>query len=581
MNQDSDHLYSEPFRWSRTLMFCAAAAVLLLLLGRNALISSEGDLAECVREILRGRDIFADGMWIGKPDAPGVFFAARLTAYLAEVVGLSEWTLRLPSALAALAALAGMVTLADTLFGRRTGTLAGWLLIGSYGFLFWGRHASWHMMPAAALIWTAALAVRPEKRFFGTAVLLTLILTGTLLWGWFFVLPLLAAVPLFRAGGFALSGWKIRVGAVLAAVAATAAIALLLSDVFRRGFVGGWVGFAAAQRQVWRCSRQVMIWSSTDRRPWYEALENLPRLLLPWVPLTVLAIFALWRERRELTPGLKALLRSAGLLILLCGIFPGRRWQYQLPMLPTFTILTAAGLTVVPDAGWNRRIGRLLLLAFALLGSLAATVAVTYPLWPLLLKITPPLTIIPGVPLFGLLALTLLVFDHPDGVAARSSGLTSPWTGGILAGVVLGVSLWCVTIPSLTKFRRGRIFWRKCGQETRTLPMDHVIFAGSAPRHEELFYMDPPGEAAVKPDPQSFREHLMTRKTGSVVVIVRRRDRAAFNMAAQAAGREFRSKPKLREGMPLRLWGRPESADKRYELYDLETVNYGGVSHAQ
>ena len=578
MNDESDH---PPIRWPRALMFCAAAGALLLLLGRNALISSEGTLAECVREFMLGCDVFADGMWGGAPDAPGALFAARFTAYLANVAGLSEWIVRLPSALAALVMLAGTVALADGLFGRRTGTLAGWLMIGSYGFLFWGRHASWHMMPAAALVWTAALAVRPEKRFFGTAALLTLILTGILLWGWFFVLPLAAMTPLFRVGGFAASDWKVRIGAVLAALAATAAIVLLLTESYRRGIADGWQAFAAVEEQVWRSSRQVMIWSAANRRAWYESLENLPRLLLPWVPLTALALYNFWRSRRESTRESTALLWTAGLLVLLTGIFPGRRWQYQLSMLPAFTVLTAAGLAAVADAGWNRRVGVLMALIFTLLGSFCVAVPVTYPLWPLLLKTAPPLTLLFGVPLCGLLALTLLIFGRTDGALGRLSALERPWIGGVLAGVALGVALWCVTIPSLTIFRRGRVFWRGCGQVTRTLRTDQVVFAGGEPGHEEMFYLGLPENATSAPDPESFREHLKTRKTGPVVVLIRRRDRNRFFKAAQEGGWEFPSKPRLREGVPLRLWGKAESSGKRYELYDLESINYGGVSHAQ
>lgn len=561
----------------------AALAALLLLLGRNALVSSEGDLAECVREILQGREVFpCGGVWV--PDAPGDLFLGRLTALLAGVLGNTEWTLRLPSVLAALLTLGGTMKLTAAFFDRKTAFAAGWLTIGSYGFLFWGRHASWHMMPAATTVWCAVLLVRSEKRFASAAALGVLALTGMLWWGWFFLLPLLALTPLFRQGGFVRAGKWYWCGAGLtAALAALAGFGLLICS-FAPG-IGEIPRYALEMEyEVWHTSRVLMLWPGAGNLSWYGALENLPRLLLPWVPLTAVALAGMIVRRRELSPDVRRLLWTAGLLMALTGIFPGRRWQYQLPMLPVFLVLTAGGVT--GECGverWNFRVGQGMEILFSLLGSLAAAVAVTYPVWDMLLKVSPPLSIMVGVPLLGLLAVVLLIFDTgPTCAVERSSGMRGAWSGYILAGTVLSVALWSVTVPSLTKFRSGRPFWRKCGAIVRTFPPENIILAGNPPNASELYYLDLPGEATAVAEPEPFRRCLNSCiKGGQAVVILRRRDAEKFIRATLGTRWGWREKPEIREGVPLRLVGKADKEEKRYELYCLDLLKYGGKQHAK
>lgn len=561
----------------------AALAALLLLLGRNALVSSEGDLAECVREILQGRNVFpGGGIWV--PDAPGDLFHGRITALLAGFLGNTEWTLRLPSVLAALLTLGGTMKLAAVFFDRRTAFAAGWLMIGSYGFLYWGRHASWHMMLAAVTVWCAVLLVREEKRFASAVALGVLALTGTLWWGWFFLPPLLALVPLLRQGGFVRAGKWYWGGAVLTAVLAALAGFGLLMYSFASGIGGVPRLMLEMEYEVWHASRLLVLWPGTGSLSWYGALENLPRLLLPWVPLTAGALAGMIVRRRELSPGVRRLLWTAGLLMVLTGIFPGRRWQYQLPMLPIFIVLTAGG--VAGGCGverWNFRIGQGMELLFSLLGSLAAAVAVTYPVWDMLLKVSPPLSIMAGVPLLGLLAVVLLIFDTgPACAVERGSGMRGAWSGYILAGTVLSVALWSVTVPSLTKFRSGRPFWRKCGAIARTFPPENIILAGEPPHAWELYYLDPPGEVTAAAGPEQFRRYLNSGiKGGQAVVVLRRRDADGFMRAALGTRWGWREKPEIREGVPLRLVGKAEKEEKRYELYYLDLLKYGGQQHAK
>ena len=136
---------SAPLRRTVLLIYAAATAILLLLLGRNALSNSEAQLAQCVREFTLGIDLF-NGQNVAPLPETSTLFTGRIYAYLTHFPGISEWFLRLVSAFSALMLFAGTMSAAEKIFDRKSAFTAGWLLLGTYGFLYWGRHISWHMM---------------------------------------------------------------------------------------------------------------------------------------------------------------------------------------------------------------------------------------------------------------------------------------------------------------------------------------------------------------------------------------------------------------------------------------------------
>ena len=138
----------------------------------------------------------------------------------------------------------------------------------------------------------------------------------------------------------------------------------------------------------------------------------------------------------------------------------------------------------------------------------------------------------------------------------RFSGMQGPWCGCVLAGAVLGAALWSVTVPTLTKFRGGRPFWRKCGRLIRNLPQGNVIFAGSHPDRVDLYYLDPAKDITVFRSPEEFRRHLLTLprsdRKAAAAVIIRRRDVQKYAPFVIDTGWEWREHPEVGEGTPLR-----------------------------
>ena len=124
------------------LVVLAAALVLLPSLGLYPLFNDdEGAFSEATREILQSGD------WIsttlnGAPRYDKPILIYWLQAASVSALGLSEFALRLPSALAALLWLHAIVRFAAPRFGRAAGMLAGWIAATSLGVLAIGRAAT-------------------------------------------------------------------------------------------------------------------------------------------------------------------------------------------------------------------------------------------------------------------------------------------------------------------------------------------------------------------------------------------------------------------------------------------------------
>ena len=155
--RSTDSLFATalPQQGRRILLFMTLVAlpVLLFYLGKSELLNVEGELASCVR-MMQGPGISV-GRWY--PESCHTVIFSRLINELSRIFPMSEWLLRIPSLLAALAMLAGTILLSLEIFERKNAVFAGWLLLGSYGFLYWGRVGSSPMFGAAAAMWCAAL----------------------------------------------------------------------------------------------------------------------------------------------------------------------------------------------------------------------------------------------------------------------------------------------------------------------------------------------------------------------------------------------------------------------------------------
>lgn len=553
-----------PLRRTAWLIYGTVLAALLLLLGRNALVSTEGELAWSISNFAAGK------MWY--PDSAGAFFGGRLGGCLAGLTGSGEWTVRILSVMAALVLLAGTMRLAEMLFDRQVQAVAGWMLIGSYGFLYWGRHGSCFMLLAALLLWWAVLVMTPERRAVQVWALTALSSIGIAVFGFCFLLPAAALAVLGCRNSAPLSIVH-RAVAVISAVLAVAVILILLGWDWDAGWTEN---LDAIGTVIWKSlvnSWRTMVYPGVGSADWYRTPLNLPRLLIPWLPVTVTVIVGMVIRWSEAPENLRKLLLSQAVMLVLTGLFPGKRWQYLLPMLPFFIVLTAGGLT--GDCGvpkWNRIAELVMTWCCTLIAALAVATAVTYPLWNLLLKVYPPTVLIIGVPLLGLLAIGVLVFDTgPTCAVAKLSGMRGTWSGFILAAVALGIALWSVAVPSLTKFRTARPFWKRCHLELQHFPASAVIFFGDAPDDDELYYFNTPGKINIAITPQTLKKVLAAVETETAAVIVRQHRSA--ELLQIMTDNNWKCTGELKEGEPLRLLGTQSAGYKHYVMYEFTKLS--------
>src|SRR5665647_2816997 len=135
------------------LIFLSTMAILLYwALGTRSLWESEDRWAEITRNMLHTGDFFHPiinaSIYFDKPLLSYWFIAA-----FATITGkLNEWAIRAPSAVAGMLALYATFYLGRELWSKKVAWLAVWILLTSYGFIFWSRTASADMANLAATV---------------------------------------------------------------------------------------------------------------------------------------------------------------------------------------------------------------------------------------------------------------------------------------------------------------------------------------------------------------------------------------------------------------------------------------------
>lgn len=357
--------YRSGGKWSlQTLgsgLFLTLSAYFLIFhsLGQKALAGSEDRWGEIARNMLLHGDLF-------HPVINGeVYFDKPLLSYWLIVLaslgtnGLSEFTVRLPGAVAALLALFCSHRIAHDLFGGRVAWLSACLIATSYGFLFWSHTASAELsnlaMIAAATAWFVHRRDRAD--FSSYLIFYLLCAVGCQLKGLTAIaVPLLVVAPYVLRGG----RWKqhANIAHLLAIVVATGVFLLPY-------LLAGWQPLpAAVEAQRNQLSGLDLLVRENIVRffrpfdhddPFYSYLYELPRILFPWMFLFVAALARYVLRYRQLDWSLRWLLEAILLIFLFFTLSGSRRWYYILPIMPFCMILGAAYMSEASQDAWRRR----------------------------------------------------------------------------------------------------------------------------------------------------------------------------------------------------------------------------------
>lgn len=528
----------------------SAVALVTIGLGIPGLRGSEDRFAEITREMVLAGDYFHPTL-NGEPHFHKPLLSYWAIAAASGVVGgLGELAARLPSAVAGLLAVWATVRLASRLWQPAVGRLAGWILLTSYGFLFWSRTASADMENVAAVILAVAWFRLREDRagvvFYTTFGLICAV--GAHAKGLAaIVLPVLVLVPHLLTYG----RWRDhrRPGALVVA-------ALVAGGVYLAPFVWADVARVDAPPILESVaggdpeSGLYMVFQENVRRfyaphdhrgPVHTYLFALPVLLLPWSLVFLAAIADCVRDRSRLDPETRWVGWAILLIFTVFTVSSSRRSYYILPILPFCALLVAALMT-----GATRR--RFVSVALrwtttGLLCSAAVAGAVAVAAWPVGkvygIEVPPGLV---GLTLAQVVA-AWLVWNRCDRASRPSASVT------IALAVILLGGYFTMQYPILDRFRTEKPFALALAEASDGLPPGRVAFARHVPALFP-FYLDAEVPLPVLTDAAAVRAFV---EAGDGIIVASPRTRARIE---GDVGEWFEGAPEFEE--PLFPWDPPD-----------------------
>jgi 4-amino-4-deoxy-L-arabinose transferase-like glycosyltransferase len=325
---------------SRALYLMLAAALMLLaMLGSREIWTQEHRWADIVFGMFYRHDFLHpylnEANYYDKP-----LLSYWLIAGLATLTGkLSTWTLRLPSALAGLLAVWSIYRIGFVLINKRVGLLAGWLLLTTFYFIFWGKTSSADMLNLGGTLFAVAWYVekRNEITFFNYAVFFLILVLTSLCKGLVgAIVPLIVILPDMLMN----QNWKKHLNSKIFLAMAPALIIYVLPFWASSHYSNG--GYTENGLYLVYRENVLRYFHPFDHKgPIWTYFLWLPIYLLPWAVFFIPALFTLKSRWNDLTPNAKWLCWSVLLLFLFFTVSGSRRNYYILPLVPFAILITA------------------------------------------------------------------------------------------------------------------------------------------------------------------------------------------------------------------------------------------------
>ncbi len=345
-----------------------------------------------------GREMWESGEWTvprlsGEPflEKPPLYWWVQASVF--SVAGTTSAGLaRLPSALFCAVALAATFALGRRFFDSQTALLGSLTLLTTYRFL---NVSHWVIVDAALVAaTTVALAawVHADERRGAARVGLHGLFYAALAAGFLAKGPIGIALPAIGIGAWAL--WSGRTRTLfgphlvpgVALVAAVSGVwlwrlhALTGSEGLETFLVGN---------QLARLAPDAVGYGGGHERPWWYYARQLPADLLPYTPLTLLALISMRRALPTLATreadGLRLLVAASVPAVFLLSFAGTKRGLYLLPLLPAFSLLVGWWMARPPaGAAWERRLALGWAVVLVTLGAALALLAgfVDRAYWP-------------------------------------------------------------------------------------------------------------------------------------------------------------------------------------------------------
>lgn len=590
-------------RYGRLLLFIVSAFGLLIFLGLAPLWGSEDRWAEISREMLLYHDFLHPAIngeiYFDKPQLS--YWLIVLFGWISGV--LNEFVVRLPSALAGLAALAGVWWLGKRLYDEKTANLAAWVMLGCYGFLFWARSGAADMANVAAITLAMAFFIERKNKsgFFSYFIFYLICALGALTKGLpALVMPFVLIAPfLWRDGEWKKHlKWSNLAAFILAMaiyllpfyLAATMATPEFYTRPAHTAETGSWccavkkylplceilpdgthnlTGFGLVVRE-----NLVRVFKPFDHddEPFFCYVYHLPRIMLPLAPLFILALAGFVKRRKTLSANTRDLLWGAALMFVLFSLSGSRRWYYILPLLAPCTLLTAVAFSRTEEEGvekWNAIAIKLYRYLLITTGSLAVLSLMLYPVWRRVLPVAPPLLFLIALPLFGVIGMLLLFLDEVGerDIIGKIFNLPRRPAAVIVVAALFTIGVFSCLVPSMWTLRKERDFIRGVTASLHgSIAPEQVFLWNHEPNARLVFYLDYPRPVKVgfkTGDLKRFMKDNAGRKV-MLITYTRKRNMESFQAAVKELGldininepsyREPRESYESRKSRKLHIW---------------------------
>ena len=320
-------------------MLVAAAIMFFFMLGGRDLWTQEWRWANISWQMIYSGDYLhpylAEHAYYDKP-----LLSYWLMIAVAKIIGsLSNWALRIPPALASLLTVYCTYWLGTHLVNKKVGLIAGWMLITTYYFVFWGRIANSDMLNLAgtmlAVVWYFAKREEPgliNYTLFFLILGVTALLKGLL----GIVVPLIAIFPDLLKD----NRWKLHLRLSLIPALIPGLIVYVL-PFWASSHFGGQHYAESGLYEVYR-ENVVRYFDPYDHKgPIYTYIVFLPVYMLPWAFFFLPALYYLRKRWQAMSWNQKWMVWSTLLIFLFFTLSGSRRNYYTLPLVPFATLMTA------------------------------------------------------------------------------------------------------------------------------------------------------------------------------------------------------------------------------------------------
>jgi len=333
-----EHLWNRDtsIRW---LLFFAAL-ILVTMLGARELWTQEWRWADISWNMMYRGDYLHP--YLG--DAP--YYDKPLLSYWLMIAfsylmgGLSEWSLRLPAVLAGILAVFCTYKVGTQLLDRKVGLMAGWMLITTFYFIFWGRTGNTDMLNVASIMLGVAWYVtrRETPGFSSYSIFFLILAVGALFKGLVaVVITTLAILPDLLHN----KTWRKHLRWSLIPAAVPALIVYLIPFLASTYFDGQQAYGESGLYFVYRENILRYFQPFDHQDPFYIYFIYLPVYLFPWIVFFIPALGSLYKRWTKMPWESRWLVWSVLIIFLFLTLSGSRRNYYVLPLVPFAILLTA------------------------------------------------------------------------------------------------------------------------------------------------------------------------------------------------------------------------------------------------